>query len=386
VSVSTFNGLSLLTASLTEPSIGNWTIDSEVRVDEGDETVDDDVTIDLSGESLIGHVVRGAVTANVWSGRVEGGSGGMRAVNPSKYYVSATVGTVLDDIMSDSGESLADDIDPSVLSQSLVPWTRAMSETRRQVADVAENIGVVWRVNRNGKIWLGDNRYEEPEIEYVKLSQGAVDSVLIAPQVPAVRPGDLFLDRNVSDVQTVLTRTRLEQTIWYQSKNGGGLLGVMGRLIDRFVGRRLDYSASYPAVVVSQAGDDSLEVLIDDERMRGEGLKNIPIRLGIPGARCEVKKGARVRVHFDSQDPSKPFAALWDFEPGDVTVIEIGSGSDFLTRDDKVISMLEEIISWNDGHMHTIPAGTDALGGVSGAPTAPAPTITSMACETLRAK
>jgi hypothetical protein len=85
----------------------------------------------------------------------------------------------------------------------------------------------------------------------------------------------------------------------------------------------LDYYASYPAKVVAQNGDGTLELQPDDPRI--PGLSNVPIRYGVPGVKATVASGARVLLGFAAGDPGKPQAELW--ESAVPTEIVIGTGS-----------------------------------------------------------
>lgn len=77
---------------------------------------------------------------------------------------------------------------------------------------------------------------------------------------------------------------------------------------------RFDFHALYPATVVSQAADGTIDVKIDSTLVarRLAGTTGLRIRNGIPGLKIVVPKGARVRVGFEGGDPAQPYAALWD--------------------------------------------------------------------------
>lgn len=102
-------------------------------------------------------------------------------------------------------------------------------------------------------------------------------------------------------------------------------------LVEFFIGSRLDYHALYPAQVVSQNGDGTLEVLPDDERVRGFGLGSVAIRTGAPGYKYTVSEGARCLIGFEAADPTRPYAALWDSETS-VDEIEFDGGSEDVAR------------------------------------------------------
>lgn len=102
-------------------------------------------------------------------------------------------------------------------------------------------------------------------------------------------------------------------------------------LIENLVGRRIDYSRMYTAVVSKQNGDGSLQLLVDNEKIRGTGHNNVPLRLGLPGMSAQLLVGARVRVGFEDGDPSKPFAALFDTDAAFVS-ISFAKGTQAMAR------------------------------------------------------
>lgn len=87
----------------------------------------------------------------------------------------------------------------------------------------------------------------------------------------------------------------------------------------RAVFPRIDYLARYPAAVVTQNADLTLELKPDDDRF--PPLSKVAIRLGLPGATVKVANGARVLLAFASGDPQQPIAELW--ESGSVTELDL---------------------------------------------------------------
>lgn len=83
----------------------------------------------------------------------------------------------------------------------------------------------------------------------------------------------------------------------------------------------IDYLALYPAKVVSQNADKTLELIPDDTRFKG--IKSVPVRLGLPGCSVDVAGGSRVLLGFEAGDPSRPVATLW--QQSVVTELRIGN-------------------------------------------------------------
>jgi hypothetical protein len=105
----------------------------------------------------------------------------------------------------------------------------------------------------------------------------------------------------------------------------------------RWVMRDVRYHINYICEVQGQDADGLLDLLCDDERLRGTGLSGVPIRVGLPGFKVKVPSGARVMLGFDDGKPNKPYAAL--FDPNSVTEIQFADGTQAVSRQgDLVIS------------------------------------------------
>ena len=84
---------------------------------------------------------------------------------------------------------------------------------------------------------------------------------------------------------------------------------------------RIDYLALYPATVLTDHGDMTLDLRPDDERL--PYLVRVPLRVFLPGAYVKVKPGSRVLIGFEGADPAKPIAHLW--EAGSTLIVEIST-------------------------------------------------------------
>lgn len=106
-------------------------------------------------------------------------------------------------------------------------------------------------------------------------------------------------------------------------------------LVERLVLPRLDPLACYPATVVSQ-GDDGTVDLKPDSRRFGVGLAAVPIRHGLPGVSVRVRVGARVLLGFEGGDPQRPYCALW--EAGGLESITVEASAKILLKAPSVIA------------------------------------------------
>lgn len=75
------------------------------------------------------------------------------------------------------------------------------------------------------------------------------------------------------------------------------------------VTRRIDYLGMYPATVLKDHGDNTIDVEPDDARIAK--MEAIPIALFLPGVKVEVATDTRVLIGWDGGNPAKPRAYLW---------------------------------------------------------------------------
>jgi len=108
------------------------------------------------------------------------------------------------------------------------------------------------------------------------------------------------------------------------------LRDAVASLVDALVGPRIDRLALYPATVVSQAGDGTVDVLPDDAKVRGLGLSGIKLRYGLPGFTAVVPALSRVLVGWEAGDPTRPYAMAWD--AGGVTSVTFDGGTEDVAR------------------------------------------------------
>ena len=107
----------------------------------------------------------------------------------------------------------------------------------------------------------------------------------------------------------------------------------LAAFIDAYLGRRLAYFGLYPATVVGQSADGRVEVLPDDDEVRGTGIGLVELRNGAPGYKFEIPAGARCLVGFAAADPSRPYHASWEPETA-VNLITFDGGSSSVARVD----------------------------------------------------
>lgn len=320
--------------SLLCPRVGQWTADVTLDADAGPSGA---CSLSLDGRVYTGHVVRGAVYAGAWRGRIVG-SAGLIADAPATALQGATLALVLRDLAGAVGITLAADTGP--LDAVAPRWHRHTGPASQAVADIARAAGYAWRVRPDGTLWLGVDTWstvtpaspvdvldELPEVGRITLAGDTLD---IAPgQTLAlrgrdpVRVGCVEHRATADDVQTVVVAER----------EGGTLLAALERLLSRLT-RRVDYTALWPARVVAQQGNGSLDLVPDSPRVAP--CQGVPYRT-LRGLSVDVAAGARVLLGYEGGDPSQPYALAWEI--GDATSVRVNGGSTRAAREGDSVSV-----------------------------------------------
>jgi len=153
------------------------------------------------------------------------------------------------------------------------------------------------------------------------------------------------------------------------------LRNSISAIVEALVGRKLLYRGLYPCTVAGQDASGALDLIPDDEEIRVLGTQHIKIRHGLPGFTVTVPEGARVMMGFEEGDPSKPYALLWDEDPGDVDEIVYDTGTQPVARQLDTV-MNGELIwstSMNQPYWRLLPATPWIPIVTSGTPGGPGP-------------
>ncbi len=328
MSLVTVNGTPCVRATIRIPRIGVWFADLAVDVAK---TISGPVTISVCDGALElkGRAARTGVFKDTAVLRVLGGAGGLASEVPAKYYRRCPAKVPLQDILLAAAEKLSTEADQSLLNQQLVAWTLLRQKAGEALRTLADELGAVWRVLPDGTVWLGLESWpvvHMPDVDLLSEDPRAHTAV-IGTDSPTLLPGTMFLGRRVSMVEHQVQPESVRTLVWFEGANGSGegdrLTRAVGAVV-RHLTAHLDYFALYPAKLVSQNDDGTLELKPDDSRL--PGLSKVPIRYGIPGVTVKVASGARVLLGFEGGDPQQPVATLW--EKGSVTEMTVDASTD----------------------------------------------------------
>ncbi len=306
----TANGIPVVSANLTFPRIGTWVADVLVDTDQG---LAGAVELDIGGLVLKGSVWRSGVTITRTQARVVGGARGLGVQLKSRFYRQVPARIVLNDLLSEAGERLSSTSDPTLLSRNLSAWARfelPASDCLRALVD--DELAACWRVLPDGSVWVGTEQWPETSAPYTVLGErrelGQVD---VGCSGALVLPGTTIGGRRVSHAFYTVDASSLRGTLSVDTGTDDG--DRIRAALDAFVRQRTAgtvYLGQFPAEILAQNSDGTLELRPEDSRL--PGLSRVPIRYGLPGVVAKVAAGGRALMGFENGDPSRPVAELWD--------------------------------------------------------------------------
>jgi len=326
----TLNGIPVLRGSLVLPRIGRWHADLVV---DSPAALAGPVTLAFADGALKfdGTIFRGDVSQQSFHCRIVAGANGLAKEVPAKFYTGVPLRLPLGDILKEVGEKLSVSADEGVLARLLPKWSRTKGPAAHALAELADLGEASWRFMPNGSLWLGREGWLEIDFPHQVLrSDPADDRFEIASDLPLLRPGVVFGGRRISAVIHTFGPERVRTEAWIERDSVLGRFKASLASIIRAVMSEVDYHKPYPARVVVQDKDGTLQLKPDSDRI--PGLTGVPIRYGVPGVTARVPPGARCIVEFENGDSRSPIVTA--FEPGALIELSFDGGSRSVARVD----------------------------------------------------
>lgn len=314
-------GAPVLEAEVTMQRVGTWHAEVTLDLDE-DEALDGQLVFQVDGIEFRGTVMpsRGGAYAGQTKVKVVGGAGGLyRELEPRNYAGGVTrVRTVVTDILRDAGEALSPEADATVLDAQIPGWQRSKGRAIEALQHICDRQNATWRVLRDGTVWIGVDNW--PEVEpggVIEDEDWAKGTVTVSPNEPGLVPGVVCRGQRVEQVVH-----RIGPRGSFQELQASSVRSAMDAFLKK-IRSVTEYAYRYRCRVARQNGDGSVDVEVEDARMKGRGVGSCRIRAGVPGARIVVPAGARCLVGWDDGDPARPYVSDWDSETP-FTSIDIG--------------------------------------------------------------
>ncbi len=365
-------GFDVQAGTLTMPLVGAWHFEGLVDADAGLEP-GEFANIEIEGgATLFGVIRRGGVAFERAEIQVVGGAGGLSREVASAGYRNATARIVATDILTAVGEELSTTSDATVLGASLPFWGRQSMSAGAALDALVDALSASWRVLDDGTVWIGVDAYSAivlPADAEVLAECRPIGQRTLVDETLSMRPGRTLDGVRIAHVVHRISPDGIRTDVYAPRETtpaGDPIRTALAAFVGRVM-RRVDYHALYPARVVSQSGDDSLDVQPDDARM--PPLQRVPIRTFAPEISIKVQLGARVLVGFEAGDPKRPYAALW--QSGALISVALAGSSDAAALAAKVLTELQAVRTWANTHTHggvTTGDGSTAIATPMSAP------------------
>ena len=336
------NGHPLSTAGLSWPRIGIWTADAVVsKAEPGDAGIvpwppaeGAPATLVLGSRiTLHGRIIKAGRQGEDYTVRVCGGKAGLGKRLKPKFYQGATAGDVLADLCSEVGETLSPLCTPKVLATALERWTRTEQIAGHHLYLVMAHLGVSWRTDEAGHVWVGDHAWEPLVVDASDIgvvgSRPTEDRLEFTSDEPFLRPGVVLDDFSgkgggafptkglrIARVRCAITADNTSTQAWVEPADARGagvppppgappgdvLRGALHAIV-RQTTAGVDYHALYPGKVVFQQQDGTLDI----EVFAGAVLDAVVLRSYVIGAAHQAlgwvrSEGIAVSVDGTVQD------------------------------------------------------------------------------------
>jgi hypothetical protein len=221
------NGAPLVGMHLCIPREGVW--HGHLAAD-ADAPLDFGLQININGLVFRATAHLSTLASGTAVARFVGGAGGLHRDVPAKSYNNVPLSIPLSDILSAAGETLEAHSNRDVTTLQLRAWSTtttsagiALNTLLRVGAAALED--VVWRIQPNGKLWVGIETWEEGESGtweaggegHELLEDDAIaDRAVLYMERPAILPGTTFRGRRVNYVEHTVKDARLRTTVWLE--------------------------------------------------------------------------------------------------------------------------------------------------------------------------
>lgn len=337
------------------------------------------VTLVWFGTSFSGYSIRSGDNEGRYSCLVVGGNGGFWKTVPSKMYdYRVKANLPLTEILSSVGERLSSKSTPSILAKELVNWPRLTQRCDECLNVITDQIGAVWRVLPDGSVFVGtDSWTNAPDFDYsLQWRDPTWSSATFIMQSVGILPGQRWpagtlpiSNKKVSCVRYQISPSDFYTTVWFADDNGVEIDDPLHAGLVTFVKqtmRYVDFYAEYPAQVVLQRNDGTLDVTPESPKL--PPMTSVPVRVPVSGTKIKVNGGDKVNILFENGDPTKYSAQLY----------VAGSGGRLLARKDgevnggtvqlNVVGMVTIGGTYTDGFgtVNTLPPSTSVTFSIKG--------------------
>lgn len=323
--------LDVMNADILFPYFGNWT--AHLVFANAESAPQGNCTLTIFGKNYESYVIptRSSDSERRFYAMAIGGNGGLSKTISSKMYNSQIqVSLILNDLLSEAGESLSPTSSQTILNTIIPGWTRMQGSASISLSQLIDSVGGIWRVLEDGSIFVGFDTFSQaPPFDGIVLYQDPVHAnATLATQVLGLLPGQRFpnspydnlSNRKIGACRYVIDPERTTLTSWFLEESGV-YTDPLHQGLESFileVMRGVDYLAEYPCQVLMQRGDGTVDVQPDSGKL--PMLTSVPMYVPVRGGKLRAKAGDRGKVIFVNGNPQIVRFELFDTGVGGAKV------------------------------------------------------------------
>lgn len=315
----TINGQAALRATVVIPRSRIWTAEIEAAnmLD-----ISGPVTIELSDIELKGTIVEGGPYATRGWYRVVGGFGGWRKALAPKAYASAAgvkLSTIVKDAAGEVGENVAAFTDRRVGPAYVRPPSLEGDKLSVEAARVLDALAPEnWYVDLDGSTHIGARAAADFKPIYRLLDKvPSSRRIMIASDtLVGLVPGAKLEGLEAATVRHELTSSTLRTHVY--GTMGKSVMDRAWRSLARIIRAetlQYLYAGTFEYQVIDGSGG-YLDVRPVNASLGLPTLGNVPVRVGMMGARGTPASSSTVYVAFVNLDPTRPYIDSFEGESG----------------------------------------------------------------------
>lgn len=341
-SVVTDSGLSFdaIKADLLLPYFGNWT--AYVVIESVDDEPSGGCTVSCLGTEFRGYIYpsRSKIAEGRYYCMIVGGNGGLvTAAQATSFNYQLTRQSVLTQMLATGSELISPTTSIDYLNELIESWHSSTGTVASQLSDIVDTIGGVWRVVKDGGIFLGTDEFSvSDDFEYeVKFESPVHASATLVVSSISAYPGTRFpqtadypnlSERKIGACRYIFTPNEpTKLMLWFLEEQGvytDPLHEGMAQFVKETM-RGVEYYKQYACRVVEIRTDGTVDVEPYDEKI--PPMTSLPLRTSF-GAKYKPLAGENGILLFENGDPRK---AVY-------VVTEMGSGGKRVARQDDEVS------------------------------------------------
>lgn len=215
------NDIAATEARIALPLVGAWHASLILAAGSG-VAAGDAVSLSVGSGALTLHGTarRAAAFVDALQVQVVAGSGNLGALATAKSYRSATVRSVLSDLLGVSSDTLDAGADATLMATLLPNWITFARPVGVEVQALIAAVSPAssWRILPGGGLWIGSESWPDSGVACEVLERDERHGkITLASEAPLLLPGYDLDGDHIGDVEHVVTQHRVQSIAWVES-------------------------------------------------------------------------------------------------------------------------------------------------------------------------